>query len=122
MQLRAELAPISESYLRRLLRDSGAALSPLVEGVRQDDLTQLERTLLALEDEYAHGDRERATCCRKLVIEAREHARFALRRMAEDDPRRTTRAEMIEWMRQWLEYPKLFPQWVELRKRKLERE
>ena len=39
--LRAALAPISESYLRRLLRDSSATLHPLVEGTRQENLHEL---------------------------------------------------------------------------------
>ena len=33
--LRDALAPVSEGYLRRLLRESGAKLAPLVEGIRQ---------------------------------------------------------------------------------------
>jgi hypothetical protein len=46
--LLTELAPISAGYLRRLLRSSGVVLHPLVEGVRQEDLESLERSLLAL--------------------------------------------------------------------------
>ena len=34
--LRAELGKISTSYLRRMLRESGVPLGPLVEGVRQE--------------------------------------------------------------------------------------
>lgn len=47
--LRAELAPISESYLRRLPRASGVPLTPEVEG----DFAALERTLLATTDRAA---------------------------------------------------------------------
>jgi hypothetical protein len=35
------LAPVSESYLRRLLRESGVPLTPLVEGVRQESFDAL---------------------------------------------------------------------------------
>ncbi len=112
-ELAQRLAPVSISYLRKLLRDSGVSLSPLVEGVRQDDLPSLERTLLALEREYsearAAGDRARATRCRRLVIESRDHARLASRRHPE-------KHEMIEWMTVWLENPGIFPAWIELRK------
>lgn len=103
--LRAAVAPVSEGYLRRLLRESGAALSPLVEGVRQEDLAALERTLLALRAE----DRTQA---RRLVIEAKQHARWAL-------PKHPEKEEMILWMLTWLENPEIFPAWVALRKRAL---
>ena len=35
--LHVDLAPISGSHLRRLLRESGVPLAPLVEGVRQEN-------------------------------------------------------------------------------------
>ena len=63
--------PISDGYLRRLLRASGTALHPLVEGVRQEDFAGLERTLLAL-----LGEERRAA--RTLIIEAKQHARWAV--------------------------------------------
>lgn len=101
--LQAALAPVSASYLRRLLRESGAPLHPLVEGVRQDSLAALERTLLALlEQDHA--------AARKLIIEAKDHARLALKKHPEKD-------EMILWMLTWLENPGIFPQWLALRKR-----
>ncbi len=102
--IRAALGPISESYLRRLLRASGVPLDPLVEGVRQSGFDDLERTLTAL----AACDRSGA---RRLVIEAKEHARLALKR--KPDP---AREEMILWMLTWLENPDTFPIWVRLRK------
>jgi len=113
-ELRARLAPISDSYLRRLLRASGAPLEPLVEGVRQDSLEELERSLLAIGDDYsraqAAGDDGRARRCRRLVIESKDHARLALRRG------RAEKEEMILWMLTWLENPGIFPTWVGLRK------
>lgn len=103
--LRQALAPVSDSYLRRLLRASGAALHPLVEGVRQEDFAALERTLLAL-----LGEERRAA--RTLVIEAKLHARWVLKKHPEKE-------EMILWMLTWLENPGIFPQWLAIRKEAL---
>ena len=46
--IHAALAPVSDSYLRRLLRASGVPLDPLIEGVVQDNFEDLARTLGAL--------------------------------------------------------------------------
>ena len=46
--LRARLAPVSESYLRKLLRECGVPLDPMVEGVRQGTFAELETSLLRL--------------------------------------------------------------------------
>ncbi|MEI9814841.1 MAG: hypothetical protein WDO18_20355 [Acidobacteriota bacterium] len=99
--IHAALAPISRSYLRRLLRESGAPLDPLVEGVRQDSLDSLERTLLALPVNQE---------ARNIVIESRDHTKLALKTHSE-------KAEMILWMTTWLENPGIFPQWLQLRRR-----
>ena len=103
-QLAEELRPISESYLRRLLRDSGVPLSPTVEGVRQSNLGALELSLLALLAEYEAGDIAHRQAVRKLVITAKEHARW------------TGKAEHVLWLTTWLENPPLFPAWARLRK------
>jgi len=116
--LLARLAPISESYLRRLLRATGLPLSPLVEGVRQDSFEALERTLLAIDREYAEalaaGDRARARACRRRVIEAKDHARLALRKAP--PAKKPGRDEMILWLLTWLENPAVFRLWLPLRK------
>jgi hypothetical protein len=114
-ELQTELAPVSAEYLRRLLRQSGAPLAPLVEGVRQDTFEDLERTLLALEREYASGDEPRRTACRREVIAAKDRSRWALRRLPEADPRREAKQEMSLWMLTWLENPGVFPAWLALR-------
>jgi hypothetical protein len=101
------LAPISDRTLRKLLRESGWPLDPLIEGVRQDTLEELERTLLALLEEYLHAvDPARKQACRHTVITAKDHARF----------RADEKAEAILWMLTWLENPAVFPTWVRLRK------
>ena len=111
-QLVAELAPVSEHDVRRLLRESGLLLSPLVEGVRQSSLVDLERTLCALAEEYARAGVDRRRSIRRLVITARDHARLAARR-TEAPP---LKQEMILWMNTWLENPEAFSLWAVLRK------
>jgi hypothetical protein len=113
-QLLRMLAPISESYLRKLLRDSGLPLAPMVGGVRQGGLDELEASLLALLTEYEQGDRVRRAAVRRLVILAKDHARWAMRKSREA----ADKEEMILWMVTWLENPPLFPEWVRLRLRR----
>ena len=107
--LLAALTPVSVSYLRRLIRETGLPLAPMVEGVRQETLEALEASLLALLVEYEAGDAPRKRLVRNLVIEAKDHAKFAARKHPE-------KQEMILWMLTWLENPPLFPNWVTLRK------
>jgi hypothetical protein len=113
-----DLAPVSESYLRRLLRESGVALAPLVEGVRQDSLERLEVSLLAMLDEYEAGKHAAA---RKAVITAKDHARLAARKPEKraEPEKRAQKDEMILWMITWLENPPLFRDWLRLRKKVL---
>jgi hypothetical protein len=103
-QLAEELRPISESYLRQLLRESGTHLTPMVEGVRQSNLGALELSLLALLVEYETGDANHQQAVRKLVITAKDHARWA------------RKEEHVLWLKTWLENPPLFPAWARLRK------
>lgn len=74
----------------------------------------LERTLLALEGIYSGTDEAVKKQCRALVIEAKLHASFALKRTSSPD--QLKRKEMIEWMQIWLENPGVFPLWVQIRK------
>ena len=113
-ELRRALAPISEDYLRRLLRDSGMPLAPLVEGVRQASFDELETSLLRLLEEYERGDRAAA---RRLVMTAKDHARLAARR----PEHRGQKEEMVLWLLTWLENPPLFPGWVRIRRGLLRR-
>ena len=108
-ELARALSPISEGYLRKLLRESGVPLAPTVEGVRQSGLEELERSLAALLAEYEAGDSIRRAAIRKRVIEARDHARFAARKNPE-------KQEMVLWMTTWLENPPVFTEWARLRR------
>jgi hypothetical protein len=110
--LHVELAPVSGSHLRRLLRESGVPLAPLVEGVRQETFDALESSLLSFLQEYERSDPAGRTSIRRVVIEAKEHARWAAR----NPEKRKDKEEMALWMLTWLENPPLFPQWVKLRR------
>ncbi len=107
--------------MRRLLRQTGLPLSPLVEGVRQDSFEELERTLVAIGAEHQRAVeaavRERMSQCRQLVITARQHALLAARRPGIDPEARARKEEMAAWMLLWLENPAIFPAWAALRKR-----
>jgi hypothetical protein len=132
------LAPVSENYLKRLLRDSGTPLAPMIAGVRQANLEELESSLLALLDEYERGDPPRRAAVRNLVITAKDHARWVSRRAEAASPeslpdatspgldaapvsheRESNKPEMILWMITWLENPSVFREWVRLRKLQL---
>ena len=106
------LAPVSESYLRKLVREAGVPLAPMVEGVRQGNFDELEASLLRLIQEYERGDRARRAAVRLLVIASKEHARLAARNPA----KRAEKEEMILWLLTWLENPPLFADWVRLRR------
>jgi hypothetical protein len=103
-ELKKALNPISESYLRKLLRDSEIPLAPIVDGVRQSNLGALELSLLALLAEYESGDAAKKRTVRKLVITAKDHAKW------------THKEENVLWLITWLENPPLFPAWARLRR------
>lgn len=111
--LRVALAPVSESYLRKLLRECGVPLDPMVEGVRQGSFAELEASLLRLLAEYESADPARRMTVRRLVITAKEHARLAAR----NPGKRPDKEEMILWLSTWLENPPVFRDWVDIRKR-----
>jgi hypothetical protein len=111
-QIRDALGPISESYLRKLIRASGAPCHPLVEGVRQGTFEELEESLRKMLVEYQQGDAARRTAVRRAVITAKDHARLAARNPA----KRGEKDEMILWLSIWLENPPLFPDWVRIRR------
>ena len=106
------LAPVSESYLRKLVRESGVPLDPMVEGVRQGSFDELEASLLRFQDEYERGDPARRAAVRRVVITSKERARLASR----SPERRREKEEMILWLLTWLENPPLFAAWIRLRR------
>jgi hypothetical protein len=114
--LLVRFAPVSESYLRDLLRATGLPFEQPWAGVRQHTFEELEESLREMlrvyQEALASGDRDRARYCRRQVIAAKDRAKFAAKKKPE-------KAEMSEWMLVWLENPEVFPAWVEARKRRL---
>jgi len=117
----ATLAPISESYLRDLLRATGLPFAQPWAGIGQASFEQLERDLRAMLEVYAEamrtGDRQRARYCRRQAIAAKDRARFVERGSEAAPARKAEKQEMARWILVWLENPAVFPAWVEIRKR-----
>jgi hypothetical protein len=111
------LAPIAESDLRHLLRETSADLHPLVAGVDQASLETLRDSLLALTDWYERGNAETRRLTRRIVITAKDHAKLAARNQRVAVEKRNLKGEMAVWMLTWLENPAVFPLWVGLRQK-----
>ncbi len=105
--------------------ESGLALDPLVEGVRQESYERLESTLNALLREYQSakqaGNERRRQAIRAVVMRAKEHAELAAHNSRTGAQKRAEKTEMAAWLRTWLENPPVFPDWATLRKRQLGR-
>ena len=118
------LAPVSESYLRDLLRDTGLPFDQPYAGIRQHTFEELEHGLCALlqvyRDSLAAGQRDRARYCRRQVIAAKDRAKFLAVTPRSTPEKRTQKEEMAQWMLVWLESPEVFPAWLEARKRKIQ--
>lgn len=114
--LHRELAPVSERYLRDLLRATGLPFDQPWAGIRQHTLEELEESLRGMLRAYREaaeaGDRERARYCRRQVIAAKDRAKFLARK-------NSAKQEMVQWMLVWLEDPGMFPPWVEARRKQL---
>jgi len=121
LDLRARLAPVSESYLRELLRGTALPFEQPYAGIRQHTFEELEQSLSEMlavyKDAMAAGNRERARYCRRQVIGAKDRARFQARDKRTPPEKKARKEEMVEWMLVWLENPEVFPAWVEARKR-----
>lgn len=120
-ELLGRLAPVSESYLRDLLRDTGLPFEQPFAGVRQHTFEELEQSLREIGQVYAEavaaGHRERARYCRRQVIAAKDRAKFAARNPRTAPEKKARKEEMAQWMLVWLDNPEVFPAWVEARKR-----
>ena len=116
-----ELAPVSEGYLRELLRDTRLPFAQPYAGIRQKTFAELEHTLREMLEVYTQAlgdsDRVRARYCRRQVIAAKDRARFIAGNPKTAVEKKAQKEEMVQWMRVWLENPEVFPAWVEIRKR-----
>jgi hypothetical protein len=118
-ELLKRFAPVSESYLRDLLRQTGLPFEQPYSGVRQHTFEELEqslRELLAVYSQaFAAGDRDLARYCRRQVIAAKDRAKF-LAANPKTAEKQAEKNEMAQWMLVWLENPEVFPAWVDARK------
>ncbi len=118
------LAPVSESYLRDLLRATGLPFDQPYSGIRQHTFEELEHSLRAMlrvyRDSLAAGERDRARYCRRQVIAAKDRAKFLAVTPRGTPEERTQKEEMARWMLVWLENPEVFPAWVDARKKTLQ--
>jgi hypothetical protein len=119
--LTTRLAPVSESYLRDLLRETGLPFDQPYAGIRQHSFEELEESLGEMLTVYreamAAGERDRARYARRQVIAAKDRARFLAHNPRTPEEKRAQKEEMTQWMLVWLENPEVFPAWVEARKR-----
>jgi hypothetical protein len=122
--LTQRLAPVSESYLRDLLRETGLPFEQPFAGIRQHTFEDLEQSLGEMLSVYreaiAAGDRERARYARRQVIAAKDRAKFLARNPRTAPEKAAQKEEMAQWMLVWLENPEVFPAWAEARKRSRE--
>jgi len=119
-ELQTTLAPVSESYLRELLRQTALPFEQPFAGIRQHTFDELEQSLAEMltvyRDAAAAGNRDRARYCRRQVIGAKDRARFLSRDPRTPPERKAQKEEMVQWMLVWLENPEVFPAWVAARK------
>ena len=115
-----DLAPVSESYLRDLLRATGLPFDQPYAGIRQHTFEELEQSLLDVLQVYREalstGQRDRARYCRRQVIAAKDRAKFLAITPRTTPEKRTEKEEMAQWMLVWLENPEVFPAWVDARR------
>lgn len=121
-ELRVALAPISENYLRHLLRASGVTLDAMVEGIHQGSFDELQQSLEHLLAIYETGDANRKQAVRRLVITAKDHARMASHSKNATPEKLSEKEEMALWLLIWLENPSVFREWARLRRLAWEKE
>jgi hypothetical protein len=96
------------TYLRRLLREQPVALHAAVEGVRQENLEHLTRTLSQLAAYYS----EQAKLSRSVVLESKRHTLMLLARTPGDP----WRSLVLLHLNTWLENPAVYSVWSALQK------
>lgn len=99
----------SPNYLKRLLREQSIPLHPLIEGVRQDNLHNLTRTLTSLSELYS----PLPAPARAVVLESKAHTKLLLLR----NPQDPWRNQVLLHLNTWLENPAIYPIWSQLQMR-----
>jgi hypothetical protein len=100
------------------LSDFDIPVDPPWCGVRQHTLDELEASLTSLTGSYENRPDLRAFS-RKVVIRAKDRAKWASKSRHVAEHKRSLKAEMAGWMLVWLCDPALFPAWVRIRRQRL---
>jgi len=126
---RTAAATVSTRYVLDLAEGAGVPVARQLGGIPLDlvsrihfhDYAAAEASLRDLEAEHTAADSLRAQDCRRAVLRARRRLESMLRRPSLSPEKRAEREEILSWVRVWLETPDLFPAWLDLRKRALDR-
>ena len=95
-------------------QEAFAAGKPLRLQQAEAFIKKLER--LRIESERA-GDKAALRSAQKIAVDARQLAHSMARNLTLDQATRTEQVEIAEWLAVWLQTPKLFTEWLELRRR-----
>lgn len=83
--------------------------------VQWKTMDELENSLREFQRIYAEEPGRRREL-RDVVIRAKDRARFASRNAKVPAEKRAEKDEMVKWMLVWLDDPKIFGDWVTLRR------
>ena len=65
----------------------------------------------------ASGDQTALNQVRRIAVSARQHAELLAKDRKLDRHERAEQAEIVEWLKVWIQTPVLFADWLELRRR-----
>ncbi len=86
--------------------------------LRLDQAEALIRKLEELRNDADRaGDKSAVRNAQKVAIEIREIAQAMARDLTLDEPTRNQQAEIAEWLAVWIQTPRLFEEWLDLRRR-----
>jgi hypothetical protein len=110
--LRARLPEVSEHALRKALLQLGVVVEQPWKGVDTSTLDTLEISLAEVTAAYEREPR----VSRAAIIAAKDKTRFVSRNPRVDERKQALKSEMVEWMLVWLDDPRMFANWVRLRR------
>ena len=116
------LAPVSESYLRELLRSTGLPFDQPWAGIRQHTLRGVGGIAARDAGGVPRGDGGGRPGARALLPPAGDRGQGSGEvpgRQPRTTPEKREKEEMVQWMLVWLENPEVFPAWVEARKKQI---
>ena len=101
-----------ETYAKQLERFPSAQVLTVATAEKFiDDLEQLRKQY------ELNEDRQALEQVRTIGAESRRLAEAIMRNRSADQTVRVEQAEIVEWLKVWLQTPALFEEWVELRRR-----